>query len=77
MRAFSDLSGDSAIARVRAHLGLLTGFVRHFRRNAQATRRAQRRRMSLALAEDCERQGSERRKLAGEIERASLKEMRQ
>jgi len=74
--ARDERAGDGATRGVKARIDVLTGFLRQFRLKAQATRRAQRRRMSVALAQDCERQASERRKLAGEIRQADLEEMR-
>lgn len=74
--ASDDRSGDGAILGVKARIDLLIDFVRHFRQKAQAARHTQRLHMSVALAQDCVRQASERRKLAGEIQQATLEEMR-
>jgi hypothetical protein len=73
MTLFDYFSGAGAIERTKARLSLLRESARRVRENTKAVQSAQKQRMSRALADDCEKQITERKKLAGEIERVQAK----
>ncbi len=69
MTAFDYLPTAGAIERIKTRLSLLRQSARRVRENTEAVLSAQKQRMSRALADDCEKQITERKKLAGEMER--------